>query len=87
MVNVMYAVPAPTPCTTPSDVTVATVGSLEFHLAEEPVRPLIVLPPLSYALNVSCSVRPASTVAESGLSASLATAACTVTVAVSLERP
>src|SRR5512146_2906617 len=84
--NVTAALPTASACTTPVEETLATEGTVEFHLPDELLKPVMSRPCLSYAWNVSCCDCPTRMFIDSGNSASLAIGACTTTVAVSVER-
>jgi len=80
LVAVITAVPAATPVTTPPVETVATAVALELQVTTRPVR---VLPPASFVIAVSVCVAPTNTLADDGLTATVATGTgTTVTVAV-----
>jgi hypothetical protein len=80
LVAVIVAVPVPTPVTTPVAETVAIAVALELHVT---MRPVSVLPPASFVMAVNACVVPATTLAETGLTVTVATGTgTTLTVAV-----
>src|SRR5256885_2199799 len=72
LVAVMVADPAATPLTSPRPFTVARLVLLLIHIT---VRPVNTLPAASRSVVVSCTVLPASTVAEDGVTVTVATGA------------
>jgi len=82
LVAVIVALPAATPVTSPLAETVAMADAL---LAQVTTRPLSAVPFASFGVAVSCTVCPAATLADPGLTATEATGTMvTVTVAVPL---
>jgi hypothetical protein len=79
LVAVTTAVPVATAVTNPVDETLAKVGSLDDHVTTRPVR---VLPLMSLSVTVSWWVRPTVSVADDGLTATVATGTVTVIEAV-----
>src|SRR5207249_985240 len=77
-VAVIVAVPAVTPLTSPLPVTVAAAVLLDAHVT---VRPVSVLPFASLRVAVSCTVWPAGSDAEAGVTATAATGTCTTVMA------
>ena len=75
LVAVIAAEPPPTPVTKP---LVDTVATAVLPLAHVTVRPLRALPFASSGVAVSCTLAPADTVAEAGLTATEATGTGTV---------
>ena len=73
-VAVMVAEPVATPLTSPLELTVATE---ELLLPQVMVRPVSVLPPASFGVAVSCSVWLTNTVADGGLTLTVATGTVT----------
>src|SRR2546422_665178 len=72
LVAVIVADPAATPVTSPLPLTVAADVLL---LCQVTVRPTSGLPFASLGVAVSCRVRPAATVADAGVSVTVATGA------------
>src|SRR5262245_56192499 len=70
LVAEIVADPAETPVTRPADDTVATPGA---SLAQTIVRPVSISPPASNVAAPSCSVAPTATVADCGLTSTVAT--------------
>jgi hypothetical protein len=82
---VICVVPADTPVAKPVDeLMVATPVAL---LAQVKVTPPMVLPLLSFAVAVNCSVAPAAMDGEDGVTAMLATTGVTVSVSGALVTP
>src|SRR3989442_4655344 len=72
LVAVIVAEPAVTPVTSPVPFTPAADGLLLDHVIDRPVR---MLPFASFSVVVSCSVWPSLTVADPGVSVTVATGA------------
>src|SRR3989440_9955960 len=72
LVAVMVSAPAASPVTRPLPLTVAT---LVLSLVHVTVRPVNTLPAASFSVAVSCTALPASTVAEDGVTVTVATGA------------
>src|SRR5881409_1500454 len=72
LVAVIVADPATTPVTSPVPFTPAADGLLFDHVID---RPTSVLPSASFSVAVSCSVWPSFTVADAGVSVTVATGA------------
>src|SRR5205809_730624 len=72
LVAVIVADPAVTPVTSPVPFTLAADGLLLDHVID---RPTSVLPFASFSVAVSCSVWPSFTVADAGVSVTVATGA------------
>src|SRR5205823_3088920 len=79
--TVIDAAPAVFAVTSPLPFTVATVVLFEDHVTVRPVR---MLPLASLSVAVSCCVWPACTLADAGLTVTVATGAVTVILAVPL---
>jgi hypothetical protein len=77
LVAVIVAVPAATPVTTPVAETVATPVALELHVT---MRPVSTLPPASFVVAVSDCVAPTNTLAEPGLTVTVATGTGTTVI-------
>src|SRR5216117_2751971 len=78
LVAVMVAGPTVAPLTSPLPVTVAAAVLLD---AQVTVRPVSVLPFASLRVAVSCTVWPAGSDAEAGVTATAATGTCTTVMA------
>jgi hypothetical protein len=79
LVAVITALPAATAVTNPVDETLARVGSLDDHVT---TRPVSALPLRSWGVAVNWCVKPTVSVADEGLTATVATGTVTVIEAV-----
>src|SRR2546425_874971 len=77
-VAVTAPAPAAPPVTNPLPLTVATAVLLEAHVT---VRPVSGLPPASFGVAVSCTVKPTWTLGAAGLTVTDATGTCTTVMA------
>src|SRR2546425_872066 len=78
LVAVIVAAPAATPVTNPLPLTVTTAVLLLAHIT---VRPVSGLPPASFGVAVSCTVKPTWTLGAAGLTVTDATGTCTTVMA------
>src|SRR3990170_3549648 len=72
LVAVIVAAPSATPVTRPLDDTVATAVLFDVHVTVRPVR---MFPFASLTTALSCCAAPTDTLADAGLTATVATAA------------
>src|SRR5690349_1721950 len=83
LVAVIVADPAATPVTSPLALPVAAAVLLLCHVT---VRPVTVLPFASFGVAVSCTLLPADTVADAGVTVTEATGMCTTVMAEEIGR-